>query len=344
MGRLGKRFKWFLVGLLLVGFGGAGYWFYRETRPLTRQFQPQLVRVREPTTPEQIAERLAQRKLVRNPRLLALWLRWNGKATVAPGDYEFSPNQSLFEIADILIHERFTRNWVTIPEGWTLKRIAERLHERGIADAEEFLALANQPDRFADIGLPLPPKGVSLEGYLFPSTYRLPPGTGAEQAIRAMLTATYKQVYLPFKEQMSTRQLDLHTLLTIASMVEKEVYHDDERPKIASVIFNRLKRDMPLQIDATVLYGMGLWKERVLYRDLTHPSPYNTYLHRGLPPGPIASPGLASIRAVLNPAETDYLFYVAQPDLYHRFSRTYEEHLRAIREIRNSAPKAPSDE
>ncbi len=337
-----------LLGLLLLGVGSAGFWLYYQTRPLGAQFQPQLVRLKEPLTPEQIAERLAQRKLIRNPRLLVWWLRWHRKTTIAQGDYEFSPNQSLFEIADILIHERFTRNWVTLPEGWTLRRIAERLQEREIADAQEFLSLAQQPERFADIGLPLPPKGVSLEGYLFPSTYRLPPGTGAEKAIRAMLTATYKQVYLPLKEQIEARQLDLHTVLTIASMVEKEVYHDDERPKVASVIFNRLERGMPLQIDATVLYGMGVWKKRVLYRDLKHPSPYNTYLHKGLPPGPIASPGLASIRAVLNPAETDYLYYVANPaTLYHHFSRTYEEHLQAIRALRRSQtaePTPPSSE
>jgi hypothetical protein len=103
-------------------------------------------------------------------------------------------------------------------------------------------------------------------------------------------------------------------------MVEKEVLHDDERPRVASVIYNRLRMNMPLQIDATVLYGMGLWKERVLYKDLRHESPYNTYLRRGLPPGPIASPGLASIRAALEPEQTEYLFYVAQANGYHRFS------------------------
>ncbi|MFQ3611697.1 MAG: endolytic transglycosylase MltG [Fimbriimonadales bacterium] len=331
-----RRWLWALgglVGLLLLAGGALGVWLYRETRPLSQRFDPQLVRLRQPTDPEAIAQRLAERKLLRNPQLLAWWLQRHGKTTIAPGDYEFSPSQSLFEIADILIHERFTPNWVTFPEGWTIRRMAERLQERGIADADEFLQLCNQPQRFADIGLPLP-ENLLLEGYLFPSTYRMPPGTGAEQAIRQMLQTTYREVYLKHKAQMTARGLSLHELLTIASMVEKEVLHDDERPKVASVIYNRLERGMPLQIDATVLYGMGVWKDRVLYRDLRHPSPYNTYLHRGLPPGPIANPGMASIRATLEPAETDYLFYVAQPDGYHRFSRTYEEHLRAIREIR----------
>jgi UPF0755 protein len=329
-----KRWVWLgLLAALLLAGGGVGGWFYLQVRPISRAFQPQLVRLKEPMDADALAQRLHQRKLIRNPRLLAWLLRWRGKPTAAAGDYEFSPNQSLLEIADILVHERFTRNWVTIPEGWTLARIAERLHERGIADKDEFLALCREPQRFHDIDMPLP-KNLHLEGYLFPSTYRLPPGTGAEQAIRTMLEATRRYVYLPHKQKMEERGLNLHELLTIASMVEKEVLHDDERPRVASVIYNRLRINMPLQIDATVLYGMGLWKERVLYKDLRHESPYNTYLRRGLPPGPIANPGLASIRAALEPEPTEYLFYVAQADGYHRFSRTYEEHLRAIREIR----------
>ncbi|MCS7300444.1 MAG: endolytic transglycosylase MltG [Fimbriimonadales bacterium] len=332
--------RWLILGgaaLILLLVGALGVWFHAQTRPLSTTFQPQLVRLREPMDADALAQRLQQRKLIRNARLLSWWLKRRNKATIAAGDYEFSPSQSLLEIADILIHERFTRNWVTIPEGWTIARIAERLHERGIADKREFLALCQQPQRFQDIGMPLP-ENIHLEGYLFPSTYRLPPGTGAERAIRAMLNATRQQVYLPYKEVMTQRGLSLHELLTIASMIEKEVLHDDERPRVASVIYNRLKMNMPLQIDATVLYGMGYWKQRVLYKDLKHPSPYNTYLNRGLPPGPIANPGLASIRAALYPEKTDYLFYVAQADGYHRFSRTYDEHLRAIREIRGAQP------
>ncbi|MDM7460681.1 MAG: endolytic transglycosylase MltG [bacterium] len=322
------------IALLIALFAAGGYWWRQQTRPVSTTFQPQLVRLREPMDADAIAQRLYQRKLVRNPRLLAWQLKRKGKSQIAAGDYEFSPSQNLFEIADILIHEQFTRNWVTIPEGWTIARIAERLAERGIADKEEFLQLCQQPQQFQDIDMPLP-QHLHLEGYLFPSTYRLPPGTGAEQAIRTMLLTTRQQVYQRYKDAMKQRGLNLHELLTIASMIEKEVLHDDERPRVASVIYNRLKINMPLQIDATVLYGMGSWKERVLYKDLRHPSPYNTYLNRGLPPGPIANPGLASIRAALGPEPTDYLFYVAQADGYHRFSRTYEEHRRAIQEIRH---------
>lgn len=330
-----KRWRW-MVGLLLVMvFLGsvAGGWLYWQTRAASSRFAPQLIRVREPMPADALAQRLAQRKILRRPDLLAWWLRIRGKPIITPGDYEFSPNQSLFEIADILIHERFTQNWVTIPEGWTMRRSAERLQERGIADASTFLALCQQPKWAEQVGLP-PPPIPSLEGYLFPSTYRLPPGSGAENALHTMLRATYQSVYLPYKEVMDKRGLTFHEILTIASLIEKEAFKDDERPTVASVIFNRLERNMRLQIDATVLYGMGIWKDRVLYKDLEHPSPYNTYRISGLPPGPICSPGLASIRAVLNPTKTDYLFYVARGDGYHHFSRTYEEHLQAIREIR----------
>ncbi|MCS7065032.1 MAG: endolytic transglycosylase MltG, partial [Fimbriimonadales bacterium] len=189
--------KWLLIGtgILLLSAGGFAWWLYHETRPLSARFQPQLVRLREPSTPDAIAQRLAERKLIRNPRLLAFYLRWKGKQRIAPGDYEFSPDQTLLEIARILIEERFTRNWVTIPEGWNRFRIAQRLHERGIADAQQFLALCSEPERFRDMGLPLPDQGT-LEGYLFPSTYRLPPGSGAETAIRTMLKATLQNVYL----------------------------------------------------------------------------------------------------------------------------------------------------
>ncbi|CUU03700.1 MAG: endolytic transglycosylase MltG [Fimbriimonadales bacterium] len=341
---MGKA-RWLWGALLLLGLmlGAAVGWFYWQARPVSQRFAPQLIRLREPTPAEALAERLARRRLVRNPSLLAWWLRVRGKPLLTPGDYEFSPNQSMLEIADILLHERFTRNWVTIPEGWTIQRIAERLEERGIADAESFLNLCRQPQLCKEVGLPEPPINW-LEGYLFPSTYRLPPGSGAETALKTMLRATYQSVYLPHKDEMARQGLNLHELLTLASMVEKEVMMDDERPKVASVIFNRLRRNMPLQIDATVLYGMGIWKERVLYRDLEHDSPYNTYRRRGLPPGPICNPGMASIRAVLAPAQTDYLFYVARGDGYHHFSRTYEEHRQAIRAIRaqKGAGKVPA--
>jgi UPF0755 protein len=333
--------RWLLVALLfLVLAAGCGYWWLmREMRPLGTAFLPQLVRMRESITAEEVAQMLAKRELVRNPGLLAWWLKRYGKEQITPGDYEFSPDMDMRRIADILIQEQFTPNWVTFPEGWTRFKIANRLQERGIADAEEFLSLCRQPKKYTDIGISMPEK--DLEGYLFPNTYRLPPGSGAELAVRSMLSGFKRYAYEPLKDEIDKSDHNLHQILTVASMIEKEAMHDKDRPLIAAVIYNRLKKGMHLQIDATVLYGMGQWKDRVLYRDLRHPSPYNTYLNKGLPPGPIANPGLASLKAALEPADVDYLFYVAQADGYHRFTKTYSNHLKAIAEIRQMRMRVP---
>lgn len=327
--------RWLLLAslLLILAAGGGYWWLIREMRPLGTSFQPQLVRIREPLTAEDAADLLAKRELVRNPGLLAWWLKRHGIEQITPGDYEFSPDMEMRRIADILIRAEFTLNWVTFPEGWNRFKISNRLKERGIADAEEFLNLCRQPQNYSDLGIPL--SGKDLEGYLFPNTYRLPPGSGADAAVRTLLNGFKRYAYEPYKEQIEKSGYSLHEILTVASMIEKEAMHDKDRPLIAAVIYNRLKKGMPLQIDATVLYGMGQWKDRVLYRDLRHPSPYNTYLNKGLPPGPIANPGLASLKAALEPANVDYLFYVAQADGYHRFTKTYRDHLKAIEEIRS---------
>lgn len=330
--RLWLRVLLILLLLIAVLAGGAAWWIRREIQPLETAFQPQLIRLREAKTAEEMSTLLSERKLLRNPKLLTFWLEWNKKKQVKEGDYEFSPDMSMTQIADILINERFTQNWVTFPEGWTFARMAERIAERGIGDKETFMKLCREPERFKETGFPMPSE--SLEGYLFPNTYRIPPGSGEEEAIKTLLGGFKTYVYEPYKEEIQQSGFTLHEILTIASMIEKEAFHQKDRPLISAVIHNRLKKRMPLQIDATVLYGMGQWKSRVLYEDLRHPSEYNTYRRQGLPPGPIANMGLASLKAALEPASVDYLFYVAQADGYHRFTETYADHLRAIREIR----------
>lgn len=320
------------LGIALV-FAGLGFYVRNQTAPVSSRFAPQLVKVREPQSPEDIAKNLQKRNVVRNPSLLARWLKWKGKSTIAAGDYEFSPDQSMWQIADILIHERFTVNWVSFPEGWTMARIAARLSERGIADEAEFLALCQKP---IDInGKTINPPSSGFEGYLAADTYRLPPGTGAEAALQTLIANTNRRWNAERAEKAKALGRSMHEILTIASMIEKEAAKDEDRPLIAAVVYNRLKKKMRLQIDAAVLYGMGRWKERVLYADLQHQSLYNTYLNDGLPPGPIASPGIASLDAALNPAKVDYLFYVAKGDGYHQFTSSYSDHLKAIREIRS---------
>lgn len=174
---------------------------------------------------------------------------------------------------------------------------------------------------------------ASLEGYLFPDTYYFTYGQSEEEIIRQMVSRFVDVVYPAVEGKIGRWGLGLHEIVTLASIVEREVMADSERPLVASVYLNRLKINMPLQADPTVRYVMTEDRSRVLYRDLEIDSPYNTYRNNGLPPGPIASPGLASIMAVLEPAETDYLFFVAKGDGTHQFSRTFSEHVRARQQL-----------
>jgi len=178
------------------------------------------------------------------------------------------------------------------------------------------------------------PAGESLEGYLLPETYEFAYGTAAEDLVRRMVEELDRQFVKPNADAIAASKLSLHEIVTLASLVEREAKVAADRAKIAGVLTNRLSRGMKLQCDATVQYALGEHKPRLTFADLKVDSPYNTYLHAGLPPGPIACPGIASLRAALQPERTDALFYVARPDGSHVFTRTYEEHLAAIAQIR----------
>ena len=199
---------------------------------------------------------------------------------------------------------------ITIPEGFRASQIAERLAADGVADAGDFEAYV---------------KLKKLEGRLFPSTYHFPPGYGVERSVAQMTDAFDREIGAAYKAASPRPWLDLEQSLTLASIVEREAIQPQERPIIAAVYLNRLKKHMPFQADPTVQYALGVWKKRLSRDDLKTPSAYNTYLHAGLPPGPICSPGLESFMAVLKPAETRALYFVADTKGGHIFSETNEE-------------------
>ena len=205
---------------------------------------------------------------------------------------------------------------VTIPEGFRASQIAERLEAAGAADADEFEALV---------------KTRKLEGKLFPSTYHFPPGYGAERAADKMVSEFLREAGLAYASAGPRPSLSLEEVLTVASIVEREAVLKQERAVIAAVYLNRLKKRMPLQADPTVQYALGLWKKGLTKEDLSIDSPYNTYRRQGLPPGPICSPGLESFLAVLKPADTRALYFVADARGGHVFSETNEEHSEARR-------------
>ena len=277
-----------------------------------------------------IAEILYENGIIPDVKRFKLKSRLNGlDGTFQAGDYQFSPSMSTSEIMELLQNGRKAEVSFTIPEGYTVKDTAEKLVEEGmISDPEEFYAACEENwdywflegvTNYEDPSGTVSAEANRLEGFLYPETYRVPVGASAHDIAERMLDE-FDAVFTPLWEEAGGTQggtvngLSVHELVTLASLVERESKAATDRDKIASVIYNRLGIGMKLQIDATVLYALGEWKDRVLYSDLEVDSPYNTYRYEGLPAGPIASSGKASLEAAMNPASTDYIYYVLKGD------------------------------
>ena len=293
-----------------------------------------LVDVEPGLTAKQIAALIADAGLVKDADLFLILLRVTGTdKSLQAGHYLLSPGMNAFELIEALQRGRAKTIPVTIPEGFALKQIAARLAREGLVDYDRFMELAQDAALVFGEEVPLNIPISSLEGYLFPDTYYFSASQTEEDIIRQMVGRFVEMVSPVVQDRSEDINLSLHEIVTLASIVEREVMSEHERAIVASVYLNRLAINMPLQADPTVRYVMTEERSRVLYRDLEIDSPYNTYKYNGLPPGPIASPGLASIIAVLEPADTDYLFFVNRGDGTHQFSRTFDEHVRARRQL-----------
>ncbi|WJH37413.1 endolytic transglycosylase MltG [Paenibacillus sp. CC-CFT747] len=322
--------------------GAAAGYVYANLQPAAIG-KPVRVTVPSGTGTLQIARLLEESGLVRNAAVFAGYVKYKKQGSrFQAGLYEMTPGGSLDGLIDKLnkgevVKEEMIR--FTIPEGFTIQQAADRLAELGILDAASFTKLADEPVP-ASVHLPEPLPAVPeakhpLEGYLFPETYEMKKSSTGEQILERMLNEWSRKLEaLPegWQEKLKARGMTFHQLLTVASLIEKEVAVPEERPLVAGVIYNRLKQNMRLQIDATVIYALGLPIERVMEKDLEVDSPYNTYRKEGLPPGPIGSPGLSAIAAALEPAATDYMYYVTRKDGSHKhyFAVTYAEHLKNI--------------
>lgn len=270
---------------------------------------------------DRIVASLTADGVTRHPWLLRALSHVRGaSAKIQAGRYRFQAHISTVELLDRLLAGGRNSLWVTIPEGFTDREIARRLAREGLGDAR-LLERAFKHDSATVEGERI----VGLEGFLFPDTYLVPIGA-TPGAIESQMLARFRQE-LPAHARRRARALHVSLVgaITIASMIEREAKIDRDRPLIASVIYNRLRVGMPLQIDATVEYALPHHRSTLTYADLAVPSPYNTYLHTGLPPGPIANPGRASIEAALHPAKTDFLYYVAKGDGSHVFAATLAE-------------------
>ncbi len=284
------------------------------------------------------ADSLAARGVIASPRLFAYYARLRGHdRTLRWGTYILREAMGWERALESLNTGRGVVHTVTIPEGWMLLEIAPAVGAVLDLPADSVLAAARDTALLRRVNSP----GPTLEGYLFPDTYTFPDGATARDAVRAMVERFEDQWKPAWDTVLPRLKLTRHDVVTLASIVEREVRKSEERPVISAVYHNRLRAGMALQADPTINYALGRKPGRVLLRDLRVDSPYNTYRNPGLPPGPIGSPGAASLEASLFPANVPYRFFVAAPDGHHEFRRTYAEHLAAIRMVRQ-APRTDS--
>lgn len=271
--------------------------------------------------------------LVRAPKLFRLYAKVGGRdRDVKAGTYMLQRGASWRTLLDALTKGRGIVNTVTIPEGFALSSIVPLLVRTLGVPAESVHSAVRDSALRRRLDVPTP----TLEGYLFPDTYSFAAGTTARDAVEEMVRGFERRWNAEWDARLQELALSRNDVVALASIIEKEARLAEERPVISAVYHNRLKARMPLQADPTVQYALGRHVDRVLYKDLEVDSPYNTYRRAGLPPGPIASPGLPSLVAALFPANVPYLFFVATPDGHHEFRTTFSEHRAAISEIRKA--------
>ncbi|MEW6776334.1 MAG: endolytic transglycosylase MltG [Bdellovibrionota bacterium] len=292
------------------------------------------------STARSISLRLHEKGLIRDERAFRALIVATGSAKkLRAGEFPLSPSMSAREVLDALLRGPPVLHEVLVPEGFTARQIAARLEALGIGSAARYKELAFSKSFTASLGV----QADSLEGYLFPTTYSFSKPFSEEKVLSDMVGSLRKALPMGWEAGARRQGLkSLHELLTLASIVEKETGQGFERPLIAGLFLNRLKKGMRLQTDPTVIYGIGeTYDGNIRKKDLLKPTPYNTYVIKGLPPGPIASPGLAAIQAVLSPQPSGYLFFVARKDGTHHFSETYGEHEQAVRYYQLGRGKPP---
>jgi len=276
-----------------------------------------------------VANELRRKSLIKSKDLFILCaILKGGTKDVKAGEYSLNQSMSPLRIFNILSTGAIKTYTLTIPEGLTAQQIADLLAKKNLTNMSEFIPLVMDKTLAASYHI----DGTNLEGYLFPDTYVISRDTGARELIDLMIKRFQKIFTDLIKDQESTtgRLLPAKDIVTLASIVEKEAGLPEEKPIIASVFLNRLKKRMRLESDPTVIYGLKNFDGNLKKKDLRTPGPYNTYLNYGLPPGPIANPGRESLMAVLKPAKTNYLYFVAKNDGSHHFSASLSEHNKAV--------------
>ena len=329
-----KKLLGFLLLVLLGAGAAAGLQYLRVNQPY-RGYEgvEQFVELPTGIGSLPIGERLVQAGVVRDMATYrtALWMSAQGRHLKA-GDYRFDRAMTPFEIIGKIARGDVYVVSVTFPEGLTFAEMSKIFESHGLGKAASFIQAAKDATPIHD----LDPAAKDLEGYLFPETYALPRHTDAPKLVR-MMVARFERVFTPaLRQAAAARNLTVRQAVTLASIVEKETAKANERPLVAAVYTTRLRIGMPLQCDPTVIYGLakaGRYDGNLHKDDLSFDSPYNTYRYPGLPPGPIASPGRASLEAAVRPADADSIYFVSRNDGSHEFARTLEEHNRNVQKF-----------
>ena len=338
-----KKLLLLVLALIVLASAASGTWVYSDLRkPVSHARSGQYIEIPKGSSPSWIINKLLAEGIIKHEWPLKLYLKSTGKgATLKAGEYDFpSPISPLSVVAKLQQGQR-RLNRITIPEGWTRWDIARemvKLPELHLNSEAQALALMDNVRLIRDID----PKATNLEGYLFPDTYEFSPETTADELVE-MMVKRFRSVWKPdWTERARSLNMTPREIVTIASIIETEAKLEEDRPLVASVIYNRLQKNIPLAVDSTVIYASkleGKWRYdgRVYLSDIQRRSPYNTRIFTGLPPGPVASPGESSLKAALNPATSDYLYYVRNPDRddgahnFYNNSRDFEVGVQALR-------------
>ncbi|NLC71895.1 MAG: endolytic transglycosylase MltG [Desulfuromonadaceae bacterium] len=325
-----SRLTAILAGTVLVPLAALLFFAAEAHRFVTVPVAPPestIITIPSGTSFNQAAQLLEQKGIISSARKLKILAHWQGSATrVKAGRYLFEGEAIPHQILERLVAGDVLQERLTIPEGWTAAEIARRIGESGPGKEATVLRLVRDKEFIRRLEMDV----SSLEGYLFPSTYTFPEDFPVERLLETMVREFHSRLTEEMKKAAAERNLSLHQWVTLASIIQKEAGNVEEMPLIAAVFHNRLKKGMLLQADPTVIYGISDFDGNLTRRHLSTPTPYNTYQVPGLPPGPIANPGLDALKAAVQPAPVDYLFFVSRNDGTHVFSRTLREHNAAV--------------
>ena len=293
-----------------------------------------IITVEPGMTNADIATLLQNKKMINSPVFFRLQSKFaRMERSLQAGEYEIVSGMSNWEIIDLFSKGQVRHKTLTIPEGYTIEQIAKKIEESGLGSAEDFKKAAKDYAPYSYMETSNYNVIFKAEGFAYPSTYYLSPGSAEKEILAIMVKEFDTQLTEDIRQKAKDKNMSIRDLVNLASLVEKEAVFPEERPVIAGVFLKRLQIQMPLQSDTTIQYILGVQKKEISIADTKIDSPYNTYLYAELPPGPIASPSISTINAVLDPKQTNYLYFVADLEGHHHFTETYQDHLKEIERI-----------